>query len=111
MKIYVGDLRADERALVIGGLKRWAVHLSLELELTDIRKACDLALLDADHPQYVLAAAGERVISIGRAKIYGADAHVSRPVRGFQLASALSEILDGVSATYQPLGSMRSVAA
>ena len=93
MKIYVGDLHSDERALVIGGLKRWAVHLDLAVEFTDERKGCDLALLDADHAQYEMAHAKERVISVGREQIYGADAHVTRPVRGFQLAAALVGIL------------------
>ena len=94
MKIYIGDLHSYERALVIGGLKRWSVHLGLMVEFTEQRKGCDLALLDADHAQYMTTLANERVISIGRAKVYGANAHVTRPVRGFQLAAALSGILE-----------------
>ena len=93
MKIFVGDLRSDERALVVGGLKRWAVHLGFDVEFSDQRAGCDLALLDADHAQYVTANANERVISIGSAKIYGADAQVRRPIRGFQLAAALTDVM------------------
>ena len=116
MKIFVGDLRSDERALVVGGLKRWALHMDLALEFTDQRKGCDLAMVDADQSQNVMALvdvehaakaafvdvehaakaafAHERVISIGQAKIPGADAHLNRPVRGFQLAAAVIEIME-----------------
>ena len=127
MKIFVGDLRSDERALVVGGLKRWALHMDLALEFTDQRTGCDLAMVDADQSQTVMALvdgepaakaalvdvepaakaalvdvepaakaaiAHERVISIGKAKIAGADAHLNRPVRGFQLAAAVIEIME-----------------
>ena len=94
MKIFVGDLRSDERALVVGGLKRWALHMDLALEFTDQRKGCDLVMVDADQNPNVMTFAHERVISIGQAKIYGADAHLNRPVRGFQLAAAVIEIME-----------------
>ena len=105
MKIFVGDLRSDERALVVGGLKRWALHMDLALEFTDQRTGCDLAMVDADQSQTVMALVDvepaakaalthERVISIGKAKIAGADAHLNRPVRGFQLAAAVIEIME-----------------
>jgi hypothetical protein len=114
MKIYIGDLLADERSLVVSGLKRWAVHLALDVEFTDSREQCDLALLDADHPQYVLRFAQERVISVGQAKIFGANAHVNRPLRGFQLASALSDVFEKPNKPVKeldPLAFLHSAAA
>ena len=79
--------------------------MDLALEFTDQRTGCDLAMVDADQSQTVMALVDvepaakaalthERVISIGKAKIAGADAHLNRPVRGFQLAAAVIEIME-----------------
>jgi hypothetical protein len=114
MRIYIGDLLTDERALVVGGLKRWAVHLALDVEFTESREHCDLALLDADHPQYVLRFAQERVISVGQAKIFGANAHVARPLRSFQLAVALADLFEAPNKAVKepdPLAFLHSAAA
>jgi hypothetical protein len=94
LKIYMGQLGTQDCAQLRESLMRWSSHIGCQLAFINQRSGCDVAILDADQPQYGAFAAGERVIGVGKSRIYGAHAHVSRDFRPFQLAEALSKTLD-----------------
>lgn len=94
IKIYMGQLGSQDCALLRESLMRWSSHIGCRLAFINQRSGCDVAILDADQPQFGAFAAGERVIGVGKSRIYGAYAHVGRDFRPFQLAEALSLTLD-----------------
>ncbi len=94
LKIYMGQLGAQDCAQLRESLMRWSSHMGCRLAFINQRSGCDVAILDADQPQFGAFAAGERVISVGKSRIYGAHAHIGRDFRPFQLAEALSHSLD-----------------
>jgi hypothetical protein len=94
LKIYMGQLGEHDCAQLRESLMRWGSHIGCLLAFTNYRSGCDVAILDADKPQFDAFAAGERVISVGKSQLYGAHAHIGRDFRAFQLADALSHTLD-----------------
>lgn len=94
LKIYMGQLGEHDCAQLKESLMRWGSHIGCHLAFINQRSGCDVAILDADQPQFGAFAAGERVISVGRSQLYGAHAHIGRNFRAFQLADALSNTLN-----------------
>ena len=93
LKIYLGQLGDHDGAQLKESLTRWSSHIGCQLAFINQRSGCDVAILDADQPQFGAFAAGERVISVGRSQLYGAHAYVRRDFRAFQLADALANTL------------------
>ena len=94
LKIYMGQLGEHDCPQLRESLMRWGRHIGCRLAFINQRSGCDVAILDADQPQFGAFAAGERVISVGKSQLYGAHAHVGRDFRAFQLADALSHTLN-----------------
>lgn|GEM_PF-6382239 len=93
LKIYMGQLGDHDCARLKESLLRWSSHIGCQLAFISQRSGCDVAILDADQPQFGAFAAGERVIGVGKSQLYGAHAHIGRDFRAFQLADALAHTL------------------
>jgi hypothetical protein len=101
MRLYLNDLKVEERNRLAETLPHWGAHLGMELIVVDHREQSDVVILDADRPQYEQhcepsPAHGRTskpvVFSVGKAKLYGAREHFHRPLRCFQLATAFQAI-------------------
>lgn len=90
MKIYCG-MDAFERVAIEAALARWQ-HLLPKFELVHSPEASDVVLFDSDQPCFYQRRANQRLVGVGSARIYGETGHIPKPIRGFQVASAILEM-------------------
>jgi hypothetical protein len=98
MKLYSLNLPAQELSSLKSALARWQTRLPQAVEFVDYIDECDVAILDSDSACFLDIDPAQGLVGVGSARVYGAKAHIRRPLRGFQVAQVFTSLLAATNA-------------